>query len=95
MSKDATSMISNFDAAGVLLNRQRRKGLKNKDLLDLFFIDFDLIPLFVQEHYLDVHKRDNITIDCAAEAADSIAFADTISNRMRGSGEWSLLRSFA
>ena len=58
--------------------------MKTKDLLDLFFIDFDLMPLFVQEHYLDVHKRDNVTINYAAEAADSIAFGDVVNGRMRG-----------
>lgn len=54
--KDEKVMINNFDAAHRMLNH----GAKNLNInyptfrqkMDLFFIDYDLIPLLVQESYL-------------------------------------------
>lgn len=54
--KDESVMITNFDAAHRLLNH----GSKSLDIaypsfgkkLDLFFIDYDLIPLLMHENYL-------------------------------------------
>jgi replication factor C subunit 1 len=36
-----------FGAAIILLNREKREPLKLREKLDLYFMDFDLIPLIV------------------------------------------------
>lgn len=51
ISKDESVMINNFDAAHRLLNHgQQNLNLKYpqfRQKLDLFFIDYDLIPLLI------------------------------------------------
>jgi hypothetical protein len=49
-------MINNFDAAHRMLNHGAKNLNENyptfNKKMDLFFIDYDLIPLLVQENYL-------------------------------------------
>ena len=47
MSKDEKVSINNFEAAYRLLNSQETKYPKLSDKLDLFFIDYDMVPLLV------------------------------------------------
>ncbi|CAL8099615.1 unnamed protein product [Calicophoron daubneyi] len=68
------------------------------DSLDLFFQDYSLVPLFVQENYLNVRPRaaeGNMTkvLEMMAQAADDIAMGDIVSGAIRsaGAGSWSLL----
>lgn len=89
IKKDDNIMITNFDAAHRLLNH----GQKNLNLLyptfakkmDLFFIDYDLIPLLVQENYLTgLGERKTLAdVEAMADAADSISFGDSISIQVR------------
>lgn len=55
--KDETGMLSNFDAAARLLNRSISDKLTLKDKIELFFMDYDLIPLLIQENYLSVMNK--------------------------------------
>ncbi|CAH8431550.1 unnamed protein product [Schistosoma turkestanicum] len=65
--------------------------------LDLFFQDYSLIPLFVEENYLNVRvhnvQDDKKILQLMSQAADDIATADIISSVIRSSrtGSWSLL----
>lgn len=52
VTKDPISMIGNFDAGAKLLNQREMKGRRHREKMDMFFIDFDLIPLLIQENYL-------------------------------------------
>ncbi|GAA29341.2 replication factor C subunit 1 [Clonorchis sinensis] len=68
------------------------------DSLDLFFQDYNLVPLFVQENYLNVRPRKtdlkpNQLLTLLAQASTDIAFGDIISSSIRnaGAGSWSLL----
>ncbi|OON20510.1 replication factor RFC1 domain protein, partial [Opisthorchis viverrini] len=68
------------------------------DSLDLFFQDYSLVPLFVQENYLNVRPRKtdlspNQLLTLLAQASTDIAFGDIISSSIRnaGAGSWSLL----
>jgi replication factor C subunit 1 len=53
--------------------------------MDLFFIDYDLIPLLVQENYLSaMPDRKNLQdIENMAAAADYISLGDCISRQVR------------
>jgi replication factor C subunit 1 len=57
VSKDESVMINNFEAANKLLNHGtislNRKYPTFRQKMDLFFIDYDFIPLLVQESYLN------------------------------------------
>lgn len=56
IGKDESVMISNFDAAQRLLDHGKKSLNINYPLfrqkIDLFFIDYEFIPLIIQENYL-------------------------------------------
>ena len=73
--------------------------------IDLFFIDYDLIPLLIQENYLSSIRKDDYSnkkndtdisnsLEKLAQAASSIAQGDIISKVIRNQGEWGLLPNF-
>ena len=93
-SKDKAVTVSNFDAATVLLNREQRSGKTYRDLLGYFFIDYDLVPLLVQENYLNAARKDVPDLDGIrrlARAADSIARSDKTNLLVRKDQNWKLL----
>jgi hypothetical protein len=57
ISKDESVMMNNFESANKLLNNGEVplniKYPTFRQKLDLFFIDYDFIPLLVQESYLN------------------------------------------
>jgi replication factor C subunit 1 len=50
--KDTVSVFNTFQAAQSLLNEEQRKKLKFREKLDLFFLDYDLMPLIIHDSYL-------------------------------------------
>ncbi|XP_065174937.1 replication factor C subunit 1-like isoform X2 [Sycon ciliatum] len=66
------------------------------DQLDLFFQDYSLMPLFVQEMYPKVRPRaansQLKTLDCLANAAESISRSDLVERTIRSSNNWGLLQ---
>ena len=85
ISKDENVMINNFDAAHRMLNHGAQsldiKYPQFRQKMDLFFIDYDLIPLLVQENYLNaLGDRNKIEdIERMAAAAEFISLGDSIS----------------
>lgn len=53
--------------------------------MDLFFIDYDLIPLLIQENYLNAmgDRRQLDDIDRMAQAAEFISLGDCLSYQVR------------
>jgi hypothetical protein len=49
--------------------------------MDLFFIDYDMIPMLVQENYLNSmgERRDIQSVEAMAQAADYISLGDSVS----------------
>ena len=82
ISKDESVMINNFDAANKLLNHGEVSLHKNyptfRQKMDLFFIDYDFIPLLVQESYLNsFSERESMQdVEDMATAAEMISFGD-------------------
>lgn len=78
-------MINNFEAAYRLLNAGRNnlndKYPTFKDKLDLFFIDYDWVPLLIQEGYLGSMEKRNSDedIETMATAAEFISEGDVFS----------------
>lgn len=59
--------------------------------IDIYFEDYDMIPLMVQENYV----KAKISLSKAAEASECISFSDIIDKRIRGSQDWNLLPAHA
>ncbi|XP_070390131.1 replication factor C subunit 1 [Dermacentor albipictus] len=62
----------------------------------LFFHDYNMVPLFVQDNYLHVQpleaKGDREKhLRLVSEAADSISYGDVVERQIRQHGNWSLL----
>ncbi|OMJ92849.1 hypothetical protein SteCoe_4298 [Stentor coeruleus] len=95
MNKDPLCMIGHFDAAAKLLSRRETKGMRHRDKVDLFFIDFDIIPLIIHENYLMAMSNEACQLKRISLAADSIAYGDVINTFMRNNKEWSLLPQYA
>lgn len=79
-----------FDAARRLLDS--RTTLLEKQ--EMFFVDYGIMPLFVQENYLNM-KNDKFTplqtIRGMRKAADFISMGDLIEKQIRAGGSWKLL----
>lgn len=63
------------------------------DKSDLFFYDYSIAPLFVQENYLKVKPRGNSlqVLEKIAKTADSLSLGDNVDRKIRSSQAWSLL----
>jgi replication factor C subunit 1 len=64
------------------------------EALDLFFHDYDLMPLFVQENYLNMtpsHTNAQRALDSFADAADVISYGDLVKDQIMKSQDWVLL----
>lgn len=87
--------IGPFDVIGKYMNGGENTGLSFADKLDLYYSDFSIIPLFVQENYIDNKpcKAQNTAevLERLSRAADSIADADVVDNKLRGSQQWGLM----
>ena len=93
--KDEVVMLTNFDAAKELLNSKSRSK-SFRDLLDLYFIDYDLIPLLIQENYLSTFPSQNFKssyeeLDNVSLAADLISYSDVMDKKIRTQMDWRLL----
>lgn len=63
--------------------------------IDLYFEDYNFVPLFVQENYLSVNihgvKDKYEVLDRISRTADSLSLSDLIDREIRGRQNWSLL----
>ena len=67
-----------------------------RDKIDLFFIDYDLIPLLVQENYLPNVGQSSVgDLEKMVQAADQIATGDILNRKIRQHGDWGLMPNFA
>ncbi|KAH8418453.1 hypothetical protein KR009_004359, partial [Drosophila setifemur] len=72
---------------------EEHKRMSLADKSDLFFHDYSLAPLFVQQNYLQVAPQGNKKDVMAkvAATADSLSLGDLIDKRIRSNSAWSLL----
>lgn len=83
--------LNTFEAACILLDREKRSKLKLRQKLDLFFVDYDLIPLIVQDSYLQATKKDTLTLRELSKAAECIAESDILNRQIRLNQNWALM----
>ncbi len=86
--------MSPFEAARKLLTPEA-STLSLSDQLDLVFQDMDLVPLLVQENYLNHNPRiaqsESMRMQVAAKAADAFSLGDIVSKNMRMGQNWGLM----
>uniref|UniRef100_A0A183BZ21 AAA domain-containing protein n=1 Tax=Globodera pallida TaxID=36090 RepID=A0A183BZ21_GLOPA len=90
--KDVT--VNVFEAARQILSADTSLMQKN----ELYFTDYSLIPLFVQENYVNIRgaRMGNLDhLNAIGRAADAIAFGDIIDKQIRAHGNWNLLPAHA
>mmetsp|Transcript_23493 Transcript_23493/g.31492 ORF Transcript_23493/g.31492 Transcript_23493/m.31492 type:complete len:82 (+) Transcript_23493:1388-1633(+) len=78
-------MMNNFQASLKLLDPKQAKFLSIREKLDIFFLDYQIMPLFVQESYLACYSSFNTGPDDmmkAATAAEYISFADVLGDQV-------------
>lgn len=61
--------------------------------MDLFFIDYDFVPMLVQENYLNSFgdRKTMEDVEKMANAADFISLGESINRQVRAKQDWSLL----
>ncbi|XP_043285853.1 replication factor C subunit 1 [Venturia canescens] len=82
-----------WDVIRKVFSADDHKHMSIHDKSDLFFHDYNIAGLFVQENYLSVtpNAPKEETLIRIARTADSLAMGDLIENAIRGNGAWSLL----
>lgn len=76
-----------------MFSAEEHKKMTFTDKCDLFFNDYNMSPLFVQENYLNVKPNcdKSQVMKRVALAADSMSLGDLVERRIRSSMAWSLL----
>ncbi|XP_041974290.1 replication factor C subunit 1 [Aricia agestis] len=82
-----------WEAIRKVFSAEEHKTMSLNDKSDLFFTDYSIMPLFVQENYLSAAPdcRKNEVLDRISRAADSISLGDIVDARIRSGQAWSLL----
>lgn len=95
--KDVQVMLSPFDACKKVLNSSEGSKMSLMDRCDMFFLDYSLVPLLVQENYLKAveKKPDPAIMQRIAFSAELFVSSDKLSNSMREGQDWSLLPDMA
>lgn len=93
-------MVDSVKAATSFLNFPDFSKLKFREKIDLFFIDYSLIPLLVHDNYLSALDRSSNAmkdedVSRMAQAAGYFSLADTINTQIMNSQAWNLLPELA
>jgi len=87
--------MSPFEAARRLLDSDACSGLSLADQIDLVFQDTDLVPLLVQENYLNHRPRiapsDALRLNVIAKAAEGFSAGDVANRSVRQYQNWALM----
>ncbi|XP_066583927.1 replication factor C subunit 1 [Prorops nasuta] len=82
-----------WDVVHKVFSADEHKNMSIHDKSSLFFHDYNIAPLFVQENYLSVIPKapKEELLEKVALSADSIAVGAMIEKKIRGASAWSLL----
>ncbi|XP_043793318.1 replication factor C subunit 1 [Apis laboriosa] len=85
--------LGSWDVVKQVFSAEEQKHMNFNEKCDLFFHDYNIAPLFVQENYLLVipETPKNKLLEKIAESAESLALGDIIENCIRSNNAWSLL----
>ena len=88
--KDRSTMLNGFEACRLIL--APKPGMTVPDRLDMFFVDYDLIPLMIQQNYVKCFQPGEIRQ--MKKSASLISYGDVISRNIRAEQNWTLLSEF-
>lgn len=82
-----------WDVVRKVFTESEHKTMNIHDKSALFFHDYSISPLFVQENYLSVVPKapKSELLDRVAKSAESLCIGDIIEKSIRSNGSWSLL----
>ncbi|KAJ8915620.1 hypothetical protein NQ315_003404 [Exocentrus adspersus] len=91
------TVLGPWEVIRLVFTREEQNNMNVADKLRLFFYDYSLGPLFVQENYLNVAPSCDSKeyLKRAALAADSISMGDLVDSKIRNSNSWALLETQA
>ncbi|XP_017775919.1 PREDICTED: replication factor C subunit 1 [Nicrophorus vespilloides] len=91
------TVIGPWEVIRKVFSEEEHKKTSIADKSKLFFYDYSIAPLFVQENYLQVvpHCNKKDLLERVASAADAISMGDIIDKKIRSTNNWSLLESQA
>merc|ERR1719411_1867033 len=100
MSKKTSIKVGPWDVCKKVFSEEDRKTMSFIDKSDLYFHDYNLSGLFVQENYLSSKPAaaggdKKKMMELLSLAADSIATGDLVDKTIRSGMNWSLLSSAA
>lgn len=87
------TVMGPWEVCRKVFSKEDHKTMSVADKSRLFFFDYSLAPLFVQENYLQVvpHCPENEKLSRYAQTADSLSLSDIVDKKIRSSNNWSLL----
>ena len=97
VKKDKSVTVGSFDICKILLNRSETTKLNFGQKLDLFFVDFDLIPNMIYENYILTGLVNNNSpnktesLSKIIQGLDHMSLGDVIEDKMKSQMDWSLL----
>uniref|UniRef100_A0A1A9WWE9 Replication factor C subunit 1 n=1 Tax=Glossina brevipalpis TaxID=37001 RepID=A0A1A9WWE9_9MUSC len=82
-----------WDVIRKVFSAEEHKNMNFNDKSDLFFHDYSLAPLFVQQNYLIVNPigSRNEVLKKVALTADALSLSDLVDRRIRSQSAWALL----
>ncbi|KAK0078187.1 hypothetical protein PV325_002848 [Microctonus aethiopoides] len=85
--------IGPWDVVRKVFSAEEHKTMSIHDKSDLFFHDYNIAGLFVQENYLTVVPKcpKNEILQRIADSAESLAMGDLVEKSIRNNGSWSML----
>lgn len=94
-AKDSQVMLTPFEVARIVLTAVESRHMSIADRLDGFFVDYDMLPLLMQENYVIATERG---AEAALEkfkrvaiASEDFVFSDQLNVKIRKENSWSLL----
>ncbi|KAJ1561711.1 hypothetical protein HK096_003618, partial [Nowakowskiella sp. JEL0078] len=104
-SQDKNVTLGLWTLSEKLLGQQSFRHMTFAEKMELYFLDYDMLPLMIQENYIknipaiarevvqngDKKKFEIETLNLLSEAANSISDGDIVSNMIRGGQHWGLM----
>ncbi|KRT81463.1 AAA protein [Oryctes borbonicus] len=87
------TILGPWEVLRKVFSQDEHKTMSVADRFRLFYYDYSIGPLFVQENYLQVQPNcpRSETLQRVSWTADSISKSDLVDKKMRSSNNWSLL----
>ena len=105
IEKDKILRQTPFDACGMLLSGTRDASSTMNDRYNSFFIDYDLVPLLLQQNYIDASRNgvfknnslnDGQKLEALSKCSDAVSDMELVGAGVRGQDQhWELLPAMA